>query len=204
MNTTVSLHPNIKADAFIVRPSVVTVRTFNDDAATEFAAKMQACIDAGQSVIPVVVASYGGAVCGLFEMLSAIEDAKARGVIVATYSPSHAMSCGSLLLAAGTKGHRYAADLAEIMVHQVSSFEGGKATDLVASTAEVERLNDLILSRLSAYCGQWSGYWKQLLHDRGNVDVYLTSDEARAHGMIDICATPRFNVRASVEMEVAA
>jgi ATP-dependent protease ClpP protease subunit len=61
--------------------------------------------------------SNGGYTRYLYILLALIEDAKKSGIIIETYVFSYAYSCGSMLAAAGTKGHRYVSSHAEHLCH---------------------------------------------------------------------------------------
>lgn len=204
MLQSLTLDPGLLANPFHARPIVARVAYFNDAAVVEFRTAMQAASDAGQSIVPVVIASYGGYVDALNEMVSAIEEAKARGAIVATHTPSHAMSCGSVLLAAGTPGYRYASPVASVMVHQVTGRAFGKASDLEVDARDVAATNKRLLSMLSRYCGKKKDYWADCIRKAGNTDIYLDADDAKDEGIVDHVGTPTLDVRVRVELALRA
>ena len=63
---------------------------------------------------------------------------------IATYCIGQAASMGAVLLAAGTKGRRFALPNARIMVHQPSGGAEGKATDIEITAKEILRLKDVL------------------------------------------------------------
>jgi ATP-dependent Clp protease protease subunit len=73
---------------------------------------------------------------------------------VSTLCVGQAASMGSLLLAAGEKGLRYALPNARIMVHQPSGGYQGQVTDILIHAREVEslrhRLNEILLENIRA------------------------------------------------------
>lgn len=80
--------------------------------------------------------SIGGYVKNLQELLSLIDLAKSRGIIVETYVLKEASSCGSLLAIYGTKGHRYVGRYATHLVHL------GSAGTHVRNEIEFARQNE--------------------------------------------------------------
>ena len=53
-------HKNIKEEAFVVEPVIVRVTKFNEDGYDKFRKQMSDAHNTGQTVIPVVIDSYGG------------------------------------------------------------------------------------------------------------------------------------------------
>ena len=75
--------------------------------------------------INIIINSYGGYVHTAVTIVELMEMAKAQGVLVRTIVPAAAMSAGSYVAIAGTKGERYIGKIAEHLVHhgQISSLE---------------------------------------------------------------------------------
>ena len=71
--------------------------------------------------IVIDINSHGGYTRILYQLLSIIENAKAAGVVVETRALSVAMSCGSILAASGTKGHRFIGENTTHLCHLGSS-----------------------------------------------------------------------------------
>ena len=92
-----------------------------------------------------------------------------------------AASMGSLLLSAGTKGHRYALPNARIMVHQPSGGFQGQATDIQIHAKEILDLKD----RLNNIYGKHTGQSVKKISDMLERDKFLTPDEANSLGLID-------------------
>ena len=69
-------------------PVIITVNKFNEDAVKKFRTDMNMAVNSGQSVIPVVIDSYGGQVYSLMAMVSMI---KACPLPVATIIQGKAM-----------------------------------------------------------------------------------------------------------------
>ena len=100
---------------------------------------------------------------------------------VSTVCIGQAASMGSLLLAAGAPGKRYALPNARVMVHQPSGEFHGQASDIEIHAREIlalrERLNDIYVK----HCGQSLEKVEEAL-DR---DRFMNPEEARKFGIVD-------------------
>src|SRR6187401_1237079 len=100
---------------------------------------------------------------------------------VNTYCIGIAASMGSVLLAAGTKGKRYALPNAHIMIHQVSGGAQGTASD-------VERTVEFMYSlkkRLNAILAKHTGKPVEQVEKDSDRDKYMSGEEAAAYGLVD-------------------
>src|SRR5689334_19544836 len=100
---------------------------------------------------------------------------------IATLCIGQAASMGSLLLAAGTKGMRYALPNARIMVHQPSGGFSGQASDIERHPEDIikmkRRLNEVYVKHTAqAY------EIIERTHDR---DYFMTAEQAKEFGIID-------------------
>ena len=100
---------------------------------------------------------------------------------IQTYCIGQAASMGSLLLAAGKKGERYALPNARVMVHQPSASYYGQAVDIGRHAQEIVKLKRRLNEIYAKHTGQTVEAIEKLL-DR---DTYLTGEEAKAFGLID-------------------
>ncbi|WP_298918223.1 ATP-dependent Clp endopeptidase proteolytic subunit ClpP [uncultured Nostoc sp.] len=92
-----------------------------------------------------------------------------------------AASMGSFLLAAGTKGKRYALPNARIMIHQPLGGAQGKASDIEIAAKEILYFRQLINKILAANTGKSS---EQIELDSER-DFFMSAEEAKAYGLID-------------------
>jgi ATP-dependent Clp protease protease subunit len=145
-------------------------------------------------VIPVFINSYGGEVHSLIAMRDII---KSSTKPVATVGLGMAMSCGAALLAAGTKGYRFAGINSQIMIHEVSASTQGKTSDMQNDVSNIHRLNQLFMSFLSADSKLKGSMIKKQLKSLDNGDWHLTAEDAKKLGLVDHVGVPRFlqNVR---------
>ena len=122
-------------------PIVIRVNKFDEASAKSFSAQMSRAQNSGQTIVPVIIDSYGGQVYSLMSMIS---DIKHSRLPVATIVQGKAMSCGAILFSFGAPGKRFMDPDATVMIHDVSSMEYGKVEEIKASAEETERLNQKI------------------------------------------------------------
>lgn len=202
MKTLLDIDPRLKqrkADELIDLPAVIYVTEFTDESAEAFAKDMRAAHLTGQPVIPVVINSNGGECHNLLAMVAEID---ASAIPVATICVGKAMSAGSILLACGTKGHRYCDPNASVMIHDLFTFSGGKGQDVISDARETAKLRERLLTLLSLRCGRNKAHFAQELKAKSNVDLYLTAKEAKREGLVDHLRIPSFRVRIGVEVTI--
>jgi len=100
---------------------------------------------------------------------------------VSTVCIGMAASMGSLLLAAGAKGKRYALPNARIMVHQPSGGAQGQATDIEIQAREILTLR----KRLNEIYVHHTGQSIEAIERKLERDSYLSADEAMEFGLVD-------------------
>ena len=100
---------------------------------------------------------------------------------VSTVVIGQAASMGSLLLAAGVPGKRFALPNSRIMVHQPSGGVQGQATDIEIQAKEIlalrARLNDIYVRH--------TGQDLEFIEEAMDRDKFLTPEEAKEFGLID-------------------
>jgi len=96
-------------------------------------------------------------------------------------------SFGTVLLAAGTKGRRFALPSATVHMHQPwSSGGGGQATDIQIQANEILRQRDLLNNILAERTGQ---PLERIERDTDR-DFYMTAQTAMEYGLIDNVLNP--------------
>ncbi len=100
---------------------------------------------------------------------------------VSTLVVGQAASMGSLLLAAGAPGMRYALPNARIMVHQPSGGFQGQATDIMIHAEETLKLKRRLNEIYVKHTGQKLGDVEAALER----DNFMSPEEAKAFGLID-------------------
>jgi len=106
---------------------------------------------------------------------------------VSTICVGMAASMGTLLLASGTKGKRYALPNSTIHMHQALGGAQGQAADIEIAAREIMRLQDIIRHVLAKHSGQTV---EKISQDTDR-DFYLNPEQAVEYGIIDeILAKP--------------
>ena len=106
---------------------------------------------------------------------------------VSTICLGQAASMGALLLAAGTKGKRYALPYARIMIHQIMGGAQGQATDIDIQAKEILRMKDALNGILAKHTDQ---PLEKVTQDAER-DFFMSAQQAKEYGIIDEV----FNVR---------
>jgi ATP-dependent Clp protease protease subunit len=114
---------------------------------------------------------------------------------VNTYCVGQAASMGAVLLAAGTKGKRYALPNARIMIHQPWGGVQGQASDISIQAKEILRLKD----RLNAILAKHSGRTLDEIEKSTDRDNFMSSDEAKTYGLVDHVVQSRREITGGVE-----
>ncbi len=100
---------------------------------------------------------------------------------VSTVCIGQAASMGSMLLAAGAAGKRYALPNARIMVHQPSGGVQGQATDIEIQAREILALK----TRLNEIYVRHTGQTLDVIEKALERDRFMTPDEAKDFGIVD-------------------
>jgi len=100
---------------------------------------------------------------------------------VSTICVGQAASMGAFLLAAGTKGKRYALPFARIMIHQPMGGVQGQATDIDIQAKEILRMKEILNQLLSQHTGQ---PLDRIARDTER-DFFMSAEEAKQYGLID-------------------
>ena len=106
---------------------------------------------------------------------------------VNTYCMGIAASMGSFLLAAGTKGKRYALPNSRIMLHQPSGGTQGTAADVEIQAKEILYLRE----RLNEIYAKNTGQPVERITEDLDRDRFMSPDEAKEYGLIDHVITRR-------------
>ena len=100
---------------------------------------------------------------------------------VATTCIGLAASMGAVLLAGGAKGKRSGLPNSRIMIHQPWGGVQGTASDISIQAEEILRTKKRLNEILAAHCGKAI----ELLEKDTDRDRYMSSEEAKAYGLID-------------------
>ncbi|OIO60676.1 MAG: ATP-dependent Clp protease proteolytic subunit [Verrucomicrobia bacterium CG_4_10_14_3_um_filter_43_23] len=100
---------------------------------------------------------------------------------VTTYCVGMAASMATVLLAAGTKGKRYALPNSRIMIHQPTGGAQGQASDITIAAKEILRWRKTINNILAHH----SGKTLEQIEKDSDRDYYMSAEEARDYGLVD-------------------
>ena len=100
-----------------------------------------------------------------------------------------AASMGAFLLAGGTKGKRMALPNAEIMIHQPSGGAKGQATEIEIAAENILKTK----KRLNEILAENTGKPYEVIAADTERDHYLSAQEAKEYGLIDLVITNREN-----------
>lgn len=134
--------------------------------------------------IYVYVNSPGGHVTAGLAMYDTIQYIKPS---VATICIGQAASMAAVLLAAGTKGKRYALPHSRVLLHQVLGGVEGQATDIEIHAKEILRVREEINQILAKHTGQ---PLERISKDTER-DFFLTAKDALEYGVVDAIIAKR-------------
>lgn len=155
----------------------------NDDLACTIIAQMLylESIDPNKDIC-LYINSPGGSVSAGFGIYDTMRKIKCD---VSTICVGQAASMGAFLLAAGTKGKRYALENSQIMIHQVLGGTQGQATDIAIEAMHIQSVKNRLNKILSANTGH-SIEEVERDTERNN---WMFAEEAMEYGLIDHIVT---------------
>jgi len=125
--------------------------------------------------------SPGGVISSGLAIIDAMQAVKSD---VVTIVCGQAASMGAVLLAGGAKGKRYAWKNARVMIHQplISGHMYGPATDIQIQAEEMLRIR----TALNKFLADATGKTMDQIELDTDRDRFMTAEEAKAYGMVDI------------------
>lgn len=151
----------------------------NDDVANLIVAQLlflQA--DAPNKDINLYINSPGGSVTAGLAIYDTIQTISCD---VNTYCIGQCASMGAVLLAAGTKGKRFALPHSRVMIHQPLGGTDGQATDIEIHAKEILRIRKSLNEILSFHTGK---PLKTIEKDTDR-DYFMSAEDALAYGLVD-------------------
>jgi ATP-dependent Clp protease, protease subunit len=100
---------------------------------------------------------------------------------ISTVAVGVAASFGTVLLAAGAKGQRYALPHATIHMHQPLSGAQGQASDIAIQAKEILRLKE----RLNEILAESTGQSVETIIQDTDRDFYMSAEQAVEYGLVD-------------------
>jgi ATP-dependent Clp protease protease subunit len=121
------------------------------------------------------------------------------GCDINTYCIGQAASLGALLLAAGTKGKRYALPNSRIMIHQPHGGVTGPAVDVSLQAKEIL----LLKHRNAQIMADCTGQSIDKIIADSERDFYMSAEEAKAYGIIDEVVVPKARAKSESSADLA-
>ena len=134
--------------------------------------------------IQLYINSPGGSVSAGWAIYDTMQYIKCD---VSTICIGMAASMGAFLLAGGTKGKRIALPNAQIMIHQPSGGARGQATEIKIVAEEILKTK----KKLNEYLAANTGQPLEVIERDTERDNYMTAEEAKAYGLIDMVISNR-------------
>jgi len=128
--------------------------------------------------IQLYINSPGGSVTAGLAIYDTMQHVKCD---VQTICVGMAASMGAFLLAAGTKGKRFALPNSEIMIHQPLGGAHGQATDIKIRTEWLLKIKH----RLNVILSERTGQPLEKIENDVERDYFMSAEEAKAYGLID-------------------
>ncbi|MFZ5815881.1 MAG: ATP-dependent Clp protease proteolytic subunit [Bacillota bacterium] len=157
----------------------------NDEVANAITAQMLFLeSDDPDKEINMYINSPGGSTSAGLAIYDTMQHIKAK---VNTYAIGLAASMGAVLLTGGT-GTRYALPHARVMIHQpwVQGGIGGQVTDIEITARELLHTKEKIAEIISRHSGQPL----EKVREDSERDRWLSAEEARAYGLVDLVVSP--------------
>ncbi|HTB61988.1 MAG TPA: ATP-dependent Clp protease proteolytic subunit [Opitutales bacterium] len=132
----------------------------------------------GKKDIHLYINSPGGSVTGGMAIYDTINFLSCD---VVTYCVGMAASMATVLMAAGTKGKRFALPNSRVMLHQPTGGATGQTSDISIAAREILRWRRVINETLSKH----SGKTVEQIEKDSDRDFYMTAEEAKNYGLVD-------------------
>ncbi|MGA2604399.1 MAG: ATP-dependent Clp endopeptidase proteolytic subunit ClpP [Verrucomicrobiia bacterium] len=142
--------------------------------------------------IHLYVNSPGGSVTAGLAIYDTIQFVKCD---VTTYCIGQASSMAAVLLAAGSKGKRFALPNARIMIHQPWGGVQGQASDISIQAREILRMRDRLNEILSLHTGKPI----ETIAKDTDRDFFMSAAESRDYGLVDDVVKSRRDIEKKPE-----
>ena len=134
--------------------------------------------------VNIYVNSPGGDITSLFAIYDTMQYIKPE---ITTICFGQAASAAAVLLAAGTKGKRWALPHSRILIHQPHGGAAGQAIDIELAAKEIERMRQLLDEIIALHTGQPV----EKVRSDTDRDFIMSADEGREYGIIDTVISSR-------------
>ncbi len=183
----------------LLRERIIFVGTPIDDTIANLVCAQMLFLESEDSEkdINIYINSPGGDITALFAIYDTMKYVRPDK---STFCFGQAASAAAVLLAAGTKGKRFALPHARILLHQPYGGAAGQATDIELQAKEILRMRDLLNEMLADDTGQAMAK----IHQDTDRDFIMSAEEARKYGVIDEVISNREAVGSTIAAVGAA
>jgi ATP-dependent Clp protease protease subunit len=168
------------AESFLKQRKIFLWSPVDDESAERLVKQFLYLDSKSHDEITLFINSPGGVVSSGLAVYDVMQALKSP---VATVVSGQAASFGAVLLAAGTKGRRYAWPNSRVMIHQplIQGHMFGPASDIEIQAEEMLRIHQTLNKILSHHSGQPVDKIERDT-DRDN---HMTGEQAKAYGLVD-------------------
>jgi ATP-dependent Clp protease protease subunit len=172
------------AESFIKQRKIFLWSQVDDESAERIVKQFLYLDSKNHDEITFYINSPGGVISSGLAIYDVMQAVKSP---VATVVCGQAASMGAVLLAAGNKGRRYAWPHSRVMIHQplIQGHMFGPASDIEIQAEEMLRIRNTVNQILS----RASGHPIDKIEADTDRDKFMTAEEAKAYGLIDVIET---------------
>lgn len=170
----------------LLRDRIIFIGTPIDDAVANLVSAQMLFLESEDQDkdINLYINSPGGDITALFAIYDTMKYVRSDK---STFCFGQAASAAAVLLAAGTRGKRFALPHARILLHQPYGGAAGQASDIELQAKEILRMRDMLNEMLADDTGQSI---ERIQRDTDR-DFIMSAAEARDYGIIDEVITSR-------------
>ena len=164
----------------LLKDRIIFIRSEIDDPAANVVVAQLLFLQAedAQRDVSIYINSPGGSITAGLAIYDHIQFLTCD---VATYCVGIAASMAAFLLAAGTKGKRFALPNSEIMIHQPSGGAEGTPSDIERRFEAMLKTKTRLIQLLASHTGQT----EQQVRRDSDRDFWMSAQEAQQYGIVD-------------------
>lgn len=177
-------HSDLRSELFYKKRTIIIDNEINTDLATSILTQLMYLNEQSSDDIYIIIDSPGGSVSAGYRIYDFIKYYCRCDVV--TVANGVAASMGAFLLAAGTKGKRYATHSSEIMIHQPLGGTQGQATEMIIAVNHILKTKKKLTQILAEECEK---DFDKAAEDMER-DYWMDAEEAKEYKIIDIVGFP--------------
>lgn len=167
-----------KERQFLERNIIFLNDEINDESSSSVITNMLYMASRNEDPITFYVKSEGGNADDCFAIINTMNFIKNE---VRTIAIGDCCSSGAYILAAGTKGKRFALPFSRIMIHQVNGGVEGEVSHIKVTYENIAQMNEMLLKDFARNTGQKLTTVRQATA----FDNYMSAQEACDFGIVD-------------------